>query len=135
MTRYEEAVALAESQGIEVFITDTATASVCDNGVRAIFLKPDKTMTLEEKYIELYHEFGHCSMRAFYDAGAPKWVINKCERRAYEWAIRKLVPFVDLKEMLDDEDVTVYDMAERFSVTPNFICLTVQVYRQKGYGI
>ena len=58
-------------------------------------------MTAEEK-TNLTHESGHCATDSFYYVDTPILNRDKCERRANEWAIKKLVPKYKLKMTINE---------------------------------
>lgn len=69
----------------------------------------------------LSHELGHCVKGAFYNRYASRDVRQKHENRADKWAIQKLVPVQELDCAIAAGHTEIWDLAEHFGVTEEFM--------------
>lgn len=79
--------------------------------------------------VRLAHELGHCMTGAFYNRWAALDVRQRHERRADIWAIERTVPAGELEKALAGGLTEVWQLAERFGVTEDFIRKAVCWYR------
>ena len=86
--------------------------------------------TAEEK-IHLAHELGHCVRGAFYRQNSPYDLKSRHEYKADKWAVKKLVPFDELKEALEIGITERFELAEYFEVTEQFIEKALKMYEDK----
>lgn len=77
---------------------------------------------------KLAHELGHCVTGAFYNEYSDYDCRQHHENRADKWAIKKLIPVEDLDNAVADGCIEIWDLAERFGVTEDFIRKTVCYY-------
>lgn len=96
--------------------------SVMDNdGSCHIAIDPFKlTSTLDEK-IKLGHELGHCMTGSFYNRYATCDIRKKHEHRADKWAIEEMIPVCALDEAIADGHTEMWDLADYFRVTEDFM--------------
>lgn len=78
------------------------------------------TNSVDEK-MKLAHELGHCETGSFYNRYAPCDVRQKHENQADKWAIKKLVPKDELEEAVAAGYTEVWELAELFEVTEDFM--------------
>lgn len=78
--------------------------------------------------IHLGHEIGHCITGSFYNPYAAMDIRQKHENRADKWAIQNLVPVEDLDEALGDGCTEIWELAERFGVTEDFMKKAICYY-------
>ena len=71
--------------------------------------------------VHLAHELGHCKTGAFYNRWAVRDVRQKYEHRADKWAIEKVIPETELDKAVADGCITIWDLADRFCVTEDFV--------------
>ena len=88
--------------------------SVCDGGV--------------QERVHLAHELGHCVTGSFYNIHAAIDHRRRHENRADKWAIRKLVPVDDLDEAIASGCCDLWELADRFGVTEQFMQKAVCFY-------
>lgn len=69
---------------------------------------------------------------SFYNIYSAYDLRSRHERRADVWAIKKLVPEHELKELLNCENVDVWELADHFNVTVDFIEKAVAYYRENS---
>ncbi len=80
----------------------------------------------------LAHELGHCQTASLYSQNDDKNIRGKNERRAEIWAIKKLVPFKELTDVIiktGNDDLV--SLSEHFSVTPEFMYKALLYYQEK----
>lgn len=99
-------------------------------------LDGDCFIAIDPKYItgendernKLAHELGHCVTGAFYNEYSDYDCRQYHENRADKWAIHKLIPVDDLDEAVAEGCCEIWDLAERFGVTEDFIRKAVCYY-------
>lgn len=122
----------AEQQNIEVVcfpLAETGSMSLMlDNG--DCFVGMDKSVRdggVQER-VHLGHELGHCATGSFYNIHAAIDCRQRHENRADKWAILKLIPVNDLDDAIADGCTEVWELAERFQVTEEFVKKAVCYY-------
>ena len=80
--------------------------------------------------VQLAHELGHCKRGAFYNLYSPFDIRSRHERRADEWAIRRLVPLSALKKAAKRGIIEAWEIAEEFGVTVQFAQKAIDYYRE-----
>lgn len=117
--------AYADRHGIEVDWIDTALAPslsiVLPDGTCAIAINPWKMDTIEKENVSMAHELGHCRTGSFYNRFAALDLVRKHENRADKWAVRHLVPVTELDEAVADGCTELWQLAEHFNVTEDFM--------------
>jgi Zn-dependent peptidase ImmA (M78 family) len=79
----------------------------------------------------LAHELGHLATGAMYSLGADHETVKKRERAAERWAVNALVPYTELLKVLNMGVEDIAGLAERFSVTEEFMEKVIRFYRAK----
>lgn len=74
-----------------------------------------------EERVRLAHEIGHCVTGSFYNRDAACDVRQKHENRADKWAVEKIIPFNALDDAVSEGYTEVWELAERFGVTEDFM--------------
>lgn len=127
-----ELYAFAEQQNIPVIpfpLAQTGSMSVMlENG--DCFVGMDGSVRdggIQER-VHLGHELGHCVTGSFYNRYAAVDCRQRHENRADKWAIQKLIPVDDLDDAVADGCTEVWELAERFQVTEEFIRKAVCYY-------
>jgi hypothetical protein len=69
----------------------------------------------------LAHELGHCLTGSFYNQYSSHDLRRRHEIRADKWAIRQLVPAHKLDEAIADGRTEIWELAEYFNVTEDFM--------------
>lgn len=80
-----------------------------------------RKMTLAEETVCMAHEIGHCQTGAFYNKYAKCDLISKNERKADIWAIQNLVKKTELKYAMEQGKTQIWELAEYFGVTEDFM--------------
>ena len=123
---------LAKQQNIEVFdfsLPETGSMSVmleagkCFVGMDASVRDGDA-----QERVHLGHELGHCVTGSFYNIHAAADCRQKHENKANKWAIRQLIPVDDLDEAIAGGCTEIWELAERFGVTEEFMRRAVCYY-------
>ena len=120
----------AERKQIEIVnysLPKTASVSV-DVGSGYIGLDYSRLKTEADERVHLAHELGHCATGAFYNRYAKLDLLQKHENRADKWAIRRLIPRQDLDAAVADGHTELWDLAEFFNVTEDFMQKVVCYY-------
>ena len=87
--------------------------------------------TIEEKEC-LAHEVGHFSTGAYYKPNTNFETKERCEYRANRWAVMNCIPFNELINALHNGITKVWELAEYFNVTEDFIRLAIDIYIRQG---
>lgn len=123
---------LARQQNIGVWdfpLPETGSMSVMtDSG--ACFIGMDETVKdggVQER-VHLSHELGHCITGSFYNIHAAIDCRQRHENRANKWAVQALIPVEELDDAIAEGCTEVWELAERFQVTEDFIRKAVCLY-------
>lgn len=81
-----------------------------------------------ELLVHKAHEVGHCVLGAFYNRYAAFDVVSRHEQRADKWAIKKLIPEDELIEQFEIGLTEVWELAEYFGVTEDFMIKALELY-------
>lgn len=81
-----------------------------------------------EERVHMGHELGHCVTGSFYNIYAAIDYRQRHENRADKWAIAQLVPVNDLDEAVAEGCCEIWELAERFGVTEDFMKKAVCLY-------
>ena len=104
--------------------------SVCDeNGHCFIAMNPFAQNTTAEERVQLAHELGHCLAGGFYGEGTDICERRRSERRANIFAYRLLVDKKELQNLIKNGDTSVWELAERFNVTDEFMADAIEYYK------
>lgn len=122
---------IAAEENIEVLsfpLEETGSMSVMDGG-RCFIGMDDSVMDSGPKErVHLSHELGHCLTGSFYNRYAAVDCRQRHENRANKWAIRKLISAGQLDDAVAEGCVTLWDLAEHFQVTEQFMKKAVCLY-------
>ena len=92
-----------------------------DDGACFVAVDPEKIKSEADERTKLAHEVGHCVKGAFYNKYSSFDNRQKHENRADKWAIRYLIPAKDLDSAVAEGCTEVWELAEHFGVTEDFI--------------
>lgn len=81
-----------------------------------------------QERVHLAHELGHCITGSFYNRYAAVDSRRRHENRADKWAVETLIPVEKLDDAIAEGCCEVWELAERFGVTEEFIQKTVSWY-------
>lgn len=85
--------------------------------------------------VHLAHELGHCATGSFYN---PYTTLNnrkKHENKADKWAIEQLISAEALDAAVADGHTEIYDLAEYFGVTEDFMRKAVCWYTKGNLAV
>lgn len=123
---------LARQRNIEVIqfpMRENGSMSVMtDDG--ACYIGIDETVQDgdTQERVHLGHELGHCLTGSFYSIHTAVDCRQRHENKADKWAILRLVPVDDLDDAVADGCTEIWELAERFGVTEQFMKKAVCYY-------
>ena len=122
----------AEHNGITVDCFELrsreALSYMDEDGNCYIAIDPFKlTGDLDEK-MKLAHELGHCITGSFYNRYSPYDLRQRAENRADKWAIKQLVPKDELDKQVLDGRTEIWDLADYFDVSVEFMIKALHWY-------
>lgn len=124
--------ALAQQQNIPVFafpLPNTGSMSLMDEQGRC-FVGMDEGVRDggTQERVHLSHELGHCLTGSFYNRYAAVDCRQRHENAANKWAIQTLIPVDDLDQAVAEGCTEVWELADRFGVTEDFMKKAVCLY-------
>ena len=123
---------LAKQQNIEVLsfpLPENGSMSLMAEDGRC-FVGMDESVRdggVQER-VHLSHELGHCVTGSFYNIYAAIDYRQRHENRANKWAIQALIPVEELDDAIAEGCTEIWELAERFQVTEEFIRKAVCLY-------
>lgn len=124
--------AFAKQQNIEVFpypLPETGSLSVMEDSGKCYIGMDDSVRDGDvQERVHLGHELGHCVTGSFYNIHAAVDCRRKHENKADKWAVQTLIPVEELDDAIAEGCTEVWELAERFGVTEEFIRKTVCYY-------
>lgn len=116
--------------GVYWFTMDSAESLSIQapDGSCAIAMDPWYLHTQAEEKTKLAHEMGHCETGSFYNEDTALDIRQKHENKADKWAIEHVVPENELRIAIMDGCTELWQLAERFGVTIDFIKKAVCLY-------
>lgn len=81
-----------------------------------------------QERVHLGHELGHCLTGSFYNIYAAIDCRQRHENRADKWAIQTLIPVDALDDAIADGCSEIWELADRFGVTEEFIRKALCLY-------
>ena len=102
------------------------------DGTCSIAIDPFRLVSEQDEKLKLAHELGHCMTGSFYNIYSPYDVRARHEYRADKWAVHYLMPLDELQQALDDGCMDVWNLAERFGVTEDFVKRAAYIYQCEG---
>ena len=127
-----ELYATASQQNIPIYSYPMAqcgsmSVQLCD-GSCAIGMDERVLDAGTQERVHLSHELGHCLTGSFYNRYAAVDCRQRHENQANKWAIQTLIPVDDLDEAVAEGCTEVWELAERFGVTEDFMRKAVCLY-------
>ncbi len=123
---------LAKQQNIPVLsfpLEKTESMSVMlESGQCFVGMDPKIQDGGTDERVHLSHELGHCLTGSFYNIHAAVDCRQKHENKADKWAVTTLIPVDDLDDAVADGCTEVWELAERFQVTEEFVKKAVCYY-------
>ena len=123
---------LAEQENIEVIqfpMNINGSMSVMDES-GSCYIGIDESVQDggAQERVHMIHEIGHCVTGSFYNRYAAIDSRQRHENRADKWAVRKLIPVDELDAAIAEGCTEVWELADRFGVTEEFIRKAVCYY-------
>ena len=81
-----------------------------------------------QERVHLSHELGHCMTGSFYSVYTAVDCRQRHENRADKWAVLRLIPVDDLDDAVAQGCTELWELAERFGVTEDFVKKAVCYY-------
>lgn len=132
MTKLLEMYSIAFCENVTILCENTCDAKSMSarppSGDCYIGINPLKLESRADELVALAHELGHCETGSFYNKYALLDIRAKHERRADKWAIKKLVPRDELINALSKGYIEIYELAEYFEVTEDFMRKALEFY-------
>ena len=123
---------LADQQNIEVIpfsMENSGSISLMgDDGSCYIGIDTSFQDGSTQERVHLGHELGHCLTGSFYNIHAAVDNRQRHEYRADKWAVKKLIPVDDLDNAIAEGYVEVWELAEYFGVTEQFMQKAICYY-------
>ncbi len=122
---------IAEKGGITVDrfnMEQNGSASVLMDA--ACYIAVDPKLCGRKEKVSLAHEIGHCVTGSFYNIYAPLDIRKKHELKADRWAIKKLIPKTTYRRVIKHGIDNLYDLAEYFDVTTDFMQKAIDYYSE-----
>ena len=119
-----ELIHLAEASGITIeycCLPLNGSISVQDDDGDFIIMDWALSKWSTTAKVHLAHEIGHCVCGAFYNPYSSFDIRQKHEYRADKWAIKKLIPVDELDEAVAAGYTELWDLADYFGVTEEFM--------------
>lgn len=118
-----------EEKNIEVdyFPMTKAVALSFPEGLIAVDIDKIETSIKEKETIA--HEESHIETGSFYNFYSPLDIKEKHERRAEVHTIKKLVPLDELKEAVEYGFTEMWDLADYFEVSCDFMTKAIEYYK------
>lgn len=95
-----------------------------------LYVGIDNGVSGADEKVCLAHELGHCLTLSFYNIYSPLDIRGKHERKADNWAIKKLVPKTRYKNAIRSGYDSVYLLSEYFGVTADFMQKAIDYYQK-----
>jgi len=125
MTTLKELYRIADQQNITVDLFPLgkrqALSLMEQTGECYIAIDPSKLTSEADERNKLAHELGHCCTGAFYNRYSHYDCRKRQENRADRWAVQQLIPADDLDEAIALGCTEIWQLAEYFSVSEEFI--------------
>lgn len=130
MVTNDDLYGIAEKRGHVVVcesLTETPSLSLQTN--KRCYIAIDQRLNAQQEREALAHELGHCEYGGFYNRYSKYDIRAKAERRADKWAFAKLVPYGQLMQAVRHGVTEVWDLAELFDVSCEFIHRAIAYYK------
>lgn len=90
-------------------------------GRYGVFMDFGNIHSSAEELVVVAHEGGHISTGATHKVNSPYDLIEKHEYKADKWAVQKLIPEEELDEAVASGCTELWQLAEHFAVTEEFM--------------
>ena len=125
MKSLQEIYHMAEQENIVVdhfaLSSREALSVMDDDGECFIAIDPAKIVNEADERTKMAHELGHCVTGSFYNQYSNFDCRQRHENCADKWAISQLITVDDLDEAVADGCSQLWELADRFGVTEDFV--------------
>ena len=132
MKTLQEFYHIADQENIVVdhfALSKREALSIMDlDGECFIAIDPQRLSGETDERNKLAHELGHCITGSFYNQYSDYDCRQHHENRADKWAIKNLIPVEELDDAVAGGFTEIWELAEHFGVTEEFIRKTVCYY-------
>ncbi len=125
----------AEEQGIEIDDVPMRQIESVAYPEGWIALDSQKIETRSEEKVVLAHEIGHIETGSFYNVYSRFDLLEQHENRADKRAIQMLMPIKRLKRVLRAGIRDVWELAEYFGVTEDFVEKAMELYEDQLFDM
>lgn len=91
------------------------------NGQYGVFMDFDNIQSAAQELVVVAHEGGHISTGATHHVNSPYDLVEKHEYKADKWAVTRLIGEEDLDQAVADGCTELWQLAEHFGVTEEFM--------------
>lgn len=133
MTTISDLYRIAEENNIRIdtfHLKSTVSLSLTDEDNNCFIALNDNS---ENELEHLAHEMGHCITGSFYNRFSAYDIREKHEWQANKWAIKKLIPADELKNAFSYKITELWELADYFNVTEDFIKKAYDYYKENDY--
>lgn len=95
------------------------------------YIAMEQSLSNAEYITHLAHELGHIETGGFYKVNSKYQIKAKAEHKANAWAFKKLIPIKELKKAVQNGQKEIWQLAEKFEVTEEFMLNAVLYYKVK----
>lgn len=131
MTSLLDLYLLAEKYNIPVeafHMPNAGSMSIQEGTDCFVGIDPLSLINDADERVKLAHELGHCLYGGFYNRYSRCDIIEKHERAADKWAIKKLIPKDELEAAFQKGYTEVWELADYFDVTEDFVRKAAREY-------
>ena len=125
MRTLQEIYRIADQENIAIdrfaLFKRDALSIMDEDGTCYIAIDPSKLRSETDERSKLAHELGHCVTGAFYNKYSNYDCRQKHENTADKWAVLQLISVEELDQAVADGHTEIWDLAEHFGVTEDFI--------------
>jgi hypothetical protein len=97
-----------------------------------LFIDYAQIETLSEELCVVAHEVGHVKTGSTHKIYSPIDLIQRHEYRADKWAANRLLPLGLLRRAFCEGITEVWQLADEFGLTEDFVRRAIYVYRAQG---
>ena len=95
------------------------------------YIAMEQGLSNAEYITHLAHELGHIETWSFYNINSKFQLKAKAEYKANAWAFKKLIPIKELKKAVQNGQKEIWQLAETFEVTEDFMLNAVLYHKVK----
>lgn len=129
LTTSERLLSVAEKNEVKIDCFPMPTVRACELQIgNKSFLNIDPSLSPADALYALAHGLGHLVTGEMYNPYSVYDNVGKHERRADEWAIRKVFPRTKIKKAIRDGCVEPWQIAEEFGTSVEFATKAIKFY-------